>query len=153
LHGELKPDGIKNILIPYGENIHTRLALEIAPALAGQFNCGARIVTVIDPASPPETREVLLSRIRDLSASTGLAAHVSVIHDKGVVRGIARTAHDTDLLLMGGRSGDLIGLLFRQSLTQEITDQVSCPVLWLIEYEERQSYWKLLFSGIGKETA
>jgi hypothetical protein len=56
-----------------------------------------------------------------------------------------------DLLVMGGRSGDFLGLLFGQSLTQEITDRAACPVLWLNEYEEKPSYWQSLFHRAKKE--
>ena len=42
---------------------------------------------------------------------------------------------------MGGRSGDFLDLLLGKSLTQEITEKVDCPVLWVKEYEERKSFW------------
>jgi hypothetical protein len=50
-----------------------------------------------------------------------------------------------DLLVMGGKTGDFIELLFEKSLVREITEQVKCPVLWLKEFEERESFLLSLF--------
>jgi len=49
---------------------------------------------------------------------------------------------------MGGRSGDMFELLLGRSLTQEITEQSACPVIWVKEYEEREPFWKLLMKPI-----
>jgi hypothetical protein len=46
---------------------------------------------------------------------------------------------------MGGKTGDFIELLFSKSLVREITEQVECPVLWLKEFEERESFFLSLF--------
>jgi nucleotide-binding universal stress UspA family protein len=59
-------------------------------------------------------------------------------------------AKNADLLVMGGKSGDFIELLFSRSLAREITEQVSCPVLWLKEYEERESFLSTLFKSQKK---
>jgi hypothetical protein len=32
-------------------------------------------------------------------------------------------------------------LLLRRSLIQEITEETECPVLWIKEYEEKESFW------------
>jgi hypothetical protein len=42
-------------------------------------------------------------------------------------------------------------LLLGQSLTQEITEQSACPVLWVKEYEEHRSFWNTLFTPAEKE--
>jgi basic amino acid/polyamine antiporter, APA family len=44
-----------------------------------------------------------------------------------------------------GKTGDFIELLFSKSLVREITEQVKCPVLWLKEFEERESFFLSLF--------
>jgi hypothetical protein len=41
--------------------------------------------------------------------------------------------------------------LLAQSLTQEITEQVNCPVLWVKEYEEMESFWVRLFKPLPEE--
>jgi hypothetical protein len=51
---------------------------------------------------------------------------------------------------MGGRSGDFLELFLGRSLAQEITEQSSCPVLWVKEYEERLPFWKLLLKPLKK---
>jgi len=55
-------------------------------------------------------------------------------------------------MLMGGKSGDFVELMFGLSLTREITERTNCPVLWVKEYEERESLWKSLFKPFKEET-
>ena len=49
LHGEIKPEKIKNILIPFGGDIHTQLAAEITPAFKEFFNAEIRFGVVFSP--------------------------------------------------------------------------------------------------------
>jgi amino acid transporter/nucleotide-binding universal stress UspA family protein len=49
LHGELELDKIKNILIPFGANVHTELAAEITPALLQFFNANITVGIVLNP--------------------------------------------------------------------------------------------------------
>lgn len=151
LHGELPEKGIKNILIPFGENIHTQLALEIAPAIVDHFKCKAEVVVVFESETSKQHENEQMEKIQDRIKLNGLSAKVNVIHNKGIRQGIVQRSKDADLIVMGGRSGEFIGLLFGQSLTQEITEQSSCPVLWVNEYEEQPSYWSLLFTPVKKK--
>jgi hypothetical protein len=74
-----------------------------------------------------------------------LIAEIKTTTDTDILNGILKLAKNTDLLVMGGKSGDFVELLFAKSLTVEITEQVKCPVLWLKEYEERDSFIRTLF--------
>jgi amino acid transporter/nucleotide-binding universal stress UspA family protein len=151
LHGEIPSRGIRGLLIPFGHNIHTRLAVEIAPAFVDHFRCEARIAVVFEPDVPYSSRNQRMEEIRELVKANGLAARIDVVHDKDVLQGVLQQSKGTDLLLMGGRTGDFLGLLLGQSLTQEITERVACPVLWVKEYEERASFWSTLFKPFPKE--
>ena len=48
-------------------------------------------------------------------------------------------------MVMGGRTGDFLELLFAKSLVREITKNAYCPVLWVKEYEEQKSFFASLF--------
>ena len=65
--------------------------------------------------------------------------------------GIVDESKNADLILMGGKTGDFIELMFGRSLAEEITEQSACPVLWVKEYEERESFIKLLLKPIKHE--
>ena len=151
LHGELPKSGVKNILIPFGENVHTDLALEIAPAIVDHFKCNAEVVVVFEPNTPKKEQEELLKKIKGKMKANKLTAKLSVARNKGIRQGIVQRSRKADLIVMGGRSGEFLGLLLGQSLTQEITEQSHCPVLWVNEYEEHPSYWSQLFKPIMKE--
>jgi amino acid transporter/nucleotide-binding universal stress UspA family protein len=145
LHGEIESKEIHNILIPFSGDIHTRLAFEISPALAEYFNANITIAVVFNPETNTADREKTVESIRSILDENFLQAQIVTITDSDILHGILKLTLDTDLLVMGGKSGDFIELLFAKSLAREITEQVRCPVLWLKEYEERESFMKSLF--------
>jgi basic amino acid/polyamine antiporter, APA family len=145
LHGEINSEKIKNILIPYSGNIHTQLAAEIAPALLEFFNCEITFGVVFSPNTTMEERQKKVDQINSLLLETKISAKIVTIIDTDILKGILKLAAEYDLLVMGGKSGDFIELLFSKSLVREITEQVECPVLWLKEYEERESFFLSLF--------
>jgi amino acid transporter/nucleotide-binding universal stress UspA family protein len=151
LHGDLKDSKVKKILIPFASDIHTRLATEIAPAFVEYYKAKLEILIVFDPETTEFEREKRLAEINAVAGEDSLKAKVSSIVSSDILNGIVRGSRGADLILMGGRSGDFLELMFKKSLAQEITEQVKCPVLWLKEYEERPSFWSLLFKPYKKE--
>jgi amino acid transporter/nucleotide-binding universal stress UspA family protein len=150
LHGEINHESIKNILIPYSGDIHTRLALEIAPSLREYYNAKITIALVFHPETRLVLRQETIKNIRSVLEENELTAEIDTTTDPDVLHGILRLSRNSDLLVMGGKTGDFIELLFAKSLAREITEQVSCPVLWLKEFEERESCFKSLFKPINK---
>jgi amino acid transporter/nucleotide-binding universal stress UspA family protein len=150
LHGSLPVGEIRTILIPFGRDIHTLLATEIAPAFQTYFGCDLRIVLVFEPDATLAEKEERERTVRDLIAENGLKADLRILHNIDILQGVLAEARDVDLILMGGRSGDFVELLLGRSLAQEITEQSPCPVLWAKEYEEREPFWKLLLKPLTK---
>lgn len=151
LHGDLKDGRVKKILIPFSSDAHTRLATEIAPAFMEFYNAELEILIVFDPDTTEFEREKRLKEIDDIINENSLNAGVKSITGRDVLHGILKNAKDSDLVIMGGRSGDFLELMFKKSLAQEITEQVKCPVIWVKEYEERPSFWSTLFKPYKKE--
>jgi amino acid transporter/nucleotide-binding universal stress UspA family protein len=145
LYGVLPHENIRRIVVPFGANIHTRLAMEFASALADYFNADLTIAVVFDPMMTKEERATRLDQIQEEVHRNSLSASVEIIKDESVLEGIVRKSSEADLMVMGGKTGDFIELLFAESLTRQITEQARCPVLWLREYEERVSFWSSLF--------
>jgi nucleotide-binding universal stress UspA family protein len=141
LHGDYDAGKVHDIIIPFGADIHTRLATEIAPALMSHFGAKLRIAIVVDPDISPEDRDKKIAEIKQLMDDNSLTAKIDVVVKKDILRGIVDKSKRADLMLMGGRTGDFLELLLAKSLAQEITEQSKCPVLWLKEYEERESFW------------
>ena len=151
LHGALPKTGVSRIAIPFGENVHTRLAFEIAPALVDAFHATAEVVIVTPPATGADRHTALMEKAQSRITENGLRASTVHIQEKSISEGVVRHSHQTDLIVMGGRSGSLIALLIGGSLTQEITERSDAPVLWLNEFEERSSFWKALFTRSAKK--
>jgi basic amino acid/polyamine antiporter, APA family len=150
LHGELPQNKIKKILIPFGYDIHTMLATEIAPAFVDYFNCEIKIVLVFEPGTSENEKNEREKKLQALLSQNSLSAELKILDDVDILQGILHEAADSDLILMGGRSGDFVELLFGRSLTQEITEQSPCPVLWFKEYKEHEPLWKLLLKPMNK---
>jgi amino acid transporter/nucleotide-binding universal stress UspA family protein len=145
LHGEISPGKIKKILIPFSGDIHTQLAAEITPALIDFFNAEIRFAIVFNPASTSEEQKSKVDQIKALLLENNITAKIVTIVESDILQGILKLSADNDLLVMGGKTGDFIELLFSKSLVREITEQVECPVLWLKEFEERESFFLSLF--------
>ena len=150
LHGQLRSGKVKKIVIPYGGNVHTQLAAEIAPALAEYFGAKVTLAVVFNPEMTDIEREARLTQIKELVLNAGLDVQLKTIIDQDVLQGILKLSRGHDLMLMGGKSGDFLELLFSKSLVREITEQVDCPVLWLKEYEEQESFFLSLFKSQKK---
>ncbi len=144
LHGTFDHKKIRNILIPFSADIHTRLATEIAPVLVDYFKCKLNLAIVLDPAIREAEKEKRINEVEEIIRENRLPAQVRVLYDEDVLKGILKEARKTDLLVMGGRSGDFLELLLGNSLAQDITEQTVCPVLWVKEYEERENFWASL---------
>jgi amino acid transporter/nucleotide-binding universal stress UspA family protein len=152
LHGTFPKEGVRRILIPFGSDIHTRLAVEMARAFKDFYNCSIKIAVVFDPDVPFSERGEKLEDIRKVVSENALEAEVEAIHESDVLRAILREARKVDLVLMGARTGDFLQLLLGKSLTREITEGAPCAVLWVKEYEERPSFFASLFKA-GHEEA
>jgi amino acid transporter/nucleotide-binding universal stress UspA family protein len=151
LHGDLNTNELRTILVPFAANIHTRLAIEVAPALTEYFNARIRVIVVMDPGIPATERAERIRKANQLLADNALQAEAEPVIDSDILRGILQQSRNADLLLMGARSGDFLELLLAQSLTQEITERVRCPVLWVKEYEEKRPFWLSLMRSYRKE--
>ncbi len=147
LHGTIEKGNIRNILIPYSGDIHTRLAVEISPALSEYYNARVTIAVVFNPEKSSVDKQKIVDNINSILNENGLSAQIETITDSDILSGILKLSRNSDLLVMGGKSGDFIELLFAKSLAREITEQVHCPVLWLKEYEERKSFLISLFKS------
>jgi amino acid transporter/nucleotide-binding universal stress UspA family protein len=145
LHGEIERREVKNILVPFGGDIHTQLAAEITPALTEFFNAEIKFAVVFNPGTKISEQQKKIEQINTLLEENKITAKIVSIIDSDILQGILKLSAGNDLVVMGGKTGDFIELLFSKSLVREITEQVECPVLWLKEYEERESFFISLF--------
>lgn len=145
LHGEIRAEEIKRIMIPYSSDIHTLLAAEITPALRDYFKAEIKFGVVFSSSTKESVKLDTIKKIESLISENEIQAEIVTITESDILQGILKLAEGNDLLIMGGKTGDFIELLLSKSLAREITEQVKCPVLWLKEYEEKDSFFKSLF--------
>ncbi|MFN8178397.1 MAG: amino acid permease [bacterium] len=151
VHGDVPAERMRRILLPFGGDVHSRLAIEMAPALMAHFQCEVDVLVVNDPRAAIPVRQRREAEAREMVAAHGLAARVEVVEDEDTLRAIVRRAREADLVVIGGRTGEPLTLLLGRSLGQEITEEVTCPVISLIEYEERESFWSSVLQPLGSK--
>jgi amino acid transporter/nucleotide-binding universal stress UspA family protein len=151
LHGTFEKEKIKTILIPFNIDIHAMLAAEVAPAFIEYFNCNLKLLLVFEPGMSQVEKEKRQEKVKELINENITSAEIIILPDTDILTGIVEESKKADMIIMGGKTGDFLELLFGRSLAQEITEQSACPVLWVKEYEERESFWKLLLKK-PKET-
>ena len=147
MHGDLVPENVSNILIPFGTSIHTRLATEIAPAIVKYFNAKLTVGMVLDPRRSEADKNQKIDEMKKTLQENMLEAEIKTTTDRDILRGMLRLASNADLVLMAGRSGDFLELMLAKSITQEFTERSRCPVIWIKEYEERESFWSALLKS------
>ncbi len=152
IHGRVRPGKIKNILIPYSGDIHTQLAAEITPALKEYFGADIKFGVVFNPDTSIEEQQKKIDQVSTVLSENNIDAKIETAVDTDILQGIIKLSLNSDLLLMGGMTGDFFELLFAKSIAREITEQVDCPVLWIKEYEERESFFASLFKKTKKLT-
>jgi nucleotide-binding universal stress UspA family protein len=145
LHGVFRHGDVKKIVVPFGIDIHSRLAMEFSSVLADYFNADVTVTVVFDPMMTKAEQETRLDQVHEEVLRSTPTASVEVIRRQNVLAAVVKKSKEADLMVMGGKTGDFIELLFGASLTRRITEQAGCPVLWLREYEERVSFWSSLF--------
>ncbi len=151
LHGSLSERPIRNILVPFGKDAHSRLALDMAPRIAAYFKARFRVLLVVEPDTEVSQQRALVADAETVLRELAPSAELVIESNTDILNGIEQHARTADLLLMGGYSGDFLGNMLGRSLTQEITEQVSIPVLWIREYEEQETFWATLLQPLSKE--
>jgi len=147
LHGELPERGVRRILLPFAENVHTRLAMEVAPALVEYFDARMDVLLVMPTATDSLEAERRTRNVDEVVSAVSSRAELTVVRSDDVAASVVAKASRTDLLLMGGRTGSFWEMLAAASLTEDITRQARCPVVWVEEYEETES---LLARALGR---
>nr|MBN2277624.1 hypothetical protein [candidate division Zixibacteria bacterium] len=117
------------------------MATEIAPALAEYFHARLKIALVLGPDIAENKKTERIDQVKQIIAENSPSAELKIILEKDIYRAIMAQAIGVDLVLMGGRTGDLIELLLGKSLSQAITENVKGPVIWVKEYEDSGSFW------------
>jgi len=151
LHGDLAGKSVKNIFVPYAENIHTHLALQVTPAFNEFFQSKAHVRVVFESEISKEELQKQKATIEGHLQTSSLNASIEIISNQEIVRGFVQGSRTADLVIMGARSGYFFEILFGQSTAEEITERVNCPVLWVVEYEERPSFLATLVKPLNEE--
>ncbi len=150
LHGTFIKEQVNTILIPFNIDIHAILATEVAPGFIDYFGCKVKLLLVYEPDTSQKEKERREEKARELIKENNIPAELIIMPDSDILTSIVNESAKADMIVMGGKTGDFLELLFGRSLAQEITEQSACPVLWVKEYEERESFWKLLLKSPKK---
>ena len=122
--------------------------MEIAPALTDHLGAKLKVVIILGAEMTKREGDDRVSQVRTMMAENDLPADLAVVKEREILQGLVGLSKGAGLFLMGGKTGDFMELLLAKSLTREISERVHCPVLWVKEYEERESFWHALIKQI-----
>lgn len=147
LYGRIEANSVRTVIVPFGEDAHSALALEIAPAIAEHLGAALRVLVVhgrnASPAEAEEKEGLARSRLADLDPK----AEIMAARNDDMVAAIREASSATSLVVMGGASGRFLELLIGRSLAREVTERASCPVFRVKEYEEPVPFLASLFKA------
>lgn len=150
LQGSLRKENVKTVLVPFGTDVHSKLALDMSDAFSRYFNAKLRVLLVGDAEREENYHERLELAQRWVRAA---GSHVELATEaaSGILAGLNNHANGDSLLIMGDSAGDSRMALFGQSLSQEIVEQTESPILWIREFEEMKSFWVSLLQPLKRE--
>jgi nucleotide-binding universal stress UspA family protein len=108
-------------------------------------------VLVVNDTNARGAGDSLEREAAELIAKHGLSAQLEVVEDEDILRAIVRRSRGADLIVIGGRRGGPLTLLLGRSLGQEIVEEVSCPVISIVEYQEREAFWPALMRPLSRK--
>jgi basic amino acid/polyamine antiporter, APA family len=151
LHGRIDGAELRKALVVYRGDPHSRLAAEMAPAILSHFGAAGKYMIPVPFDLTREERSKSVDVLRASLREQGIDAEAKVFAFDDPVSGIVRAASKADLVIIGGAGGGDFSLPIAFSPEMEIAEQVRCPVLWLREYVERESFLRSLLNNPRKE--
>jgi len=147
LYGPLGPSSPRTIAAVYGEDPHSLLALELAPALAARFGSELRVIVPADAGSEPEELGARIAQMNSELGAAGKGAPASAVVEVDPLAALRRLPPSETLVVMGEPRGGFAESLLGHSLGREVSDGIECPVLRIKEYQERGSLIASLFKA------
>jgi nucleotide-binding universal stress UspA family protein len=148
--GTVRPEQVKQIVVPVTKGANPQLAAELAPALGQWFDAPVRAVTVVPHDASEEEAEKQVAEARATLAEAKFAAEPEVLRRREVGRGLAQSLRRDDLVLIGAPSAGPVAAILGETVPTEIAARRRVPVVVVRDVEERKARrFESVFFGRG----
>ncbi len=137
--GRVEPGSIERILVPVTRRPNSRLAVELAPALAQGFDAAIQAITVVPTGLEPAEREDLQRGARETLRDAGSQATLEILRWGDVAHGLSRAIRAGDLVLLGAPSSGPVAGMLGETVPALIARHGRNPVVVVREVEARRA--------------
>jgi len=138
-----KMNQVKRIIITATDNVNSRLAAELSPALVEKFKADLLVLHAIPQDSGAE-EETQAKRWIDSfmeKANLKIKSDQKILKAEKPAFAIAEQIQEGDLLLMGESKGGTLEQLLFTSVPEEVEEQISQPIIVFNKFQPRERSW------------
>ncbi len=139
--GTVRKGIIRRLVVALDEGRHSRLASELAPALAEWCDADVRPLTVVPTLASPDEAQRQREAVEDVVRHAGLDARLSVLRHDDVSEAILRSSGTGDLVVVGGSTAGVLAEALAPSVPLELIERGQVPVLMVRKYESSKIGW------------
>jgi nucleotide-binding universal stress UspA family protein len=123
------------------EGPHSRLAADLAPALATWCDADVRPLTFVPGPATEEQARALKKAAEKVLEGTGVESRLSMVRADDVAGGLVRHSDAGDLVLTGGWTAGALAQLIAPPVPLELIERSGVPVVVVRSYERERAGW------------
>ena len=139
VYGDIAPDKIRRVVVPVTKGANSKLAAELAPGFAEQFDARVRALTVIPNDASGSEAEGMEASARATLEDAHSDVELEVLRRREVKPGLVGALSRTDLVLIGAASTDPVAALLAETLPGLIAKQGRGPLIVVRDVEAHRT--------------
>ena len=139
VYGDIVPAKIRRIVVPVTKGANSRLAAELAPGFAAEFDTGVRALTVIPTYASGIEAEGMEASARKTLEDAGSDAGLEVLRRREVGPGLVGAVGRDEFVLIGAASTDPVAALLAETLPGLIAKQGRGPMMVVRDVEAHRT--------------
>jgi len=138
VYGDVRPDKIREVVVPVTNTRNSRLAIELAPAFGERYSVPTRTVTAIGSQVSSREAERLETEAREILTPLGLDGTLKVLRQTDTAGALAREAKRGSLVVIGAPSAGSLVALLGETIPSVIAERRKSPVIVVREVAEQR---------------
>lgn len=123
-------NGVETVLLPAGEDRHTKLAAMVSRAIARANDARVDVVRVVPPTATAEKRERATRLAEEVAADVGdVETNVAVIEGEDVTTALVEAAEERDVTAIGGGRGGWLRQFVVGSTARDVGQRAQTTVI------------------------
>ncbi len=139
IYGTIERDAIDQIVVPVAGGQNSKLAVELAPALANWFDTDSQAITVIEHGVTDDHARRLEQRVRETLQVAGYTGTLDVLRRREMRLGLVRAIRRGDLVLLGAPTHGPIVPLWGETIPGLIAKRGRNPVVVVRDVAEHRA--------------